>query len=456
MSDDELRHLSPDQVVEQFRRLEAALATAMARIGELEAELVRRSGPPKTPANSSLPPSQGWKRKRPPAPGGKRGARPGHPGHSRAREEPDEVRAYRPTHCRHCGAPLPATAQHLLAQRQVVELPPVRPWVAEHRRYGAWCPQCHRRTKAVYPPGVDPTQVLGPRLEALTVYLHERHHLGYARLQGVYADLFGLALSQGAIGNILARAGERLGPRVSAIREQVRASPVIGSDETSARVQGQNHWQWGFQTPEATYLVIVPRRNADAITTFQAGTVAETWVSDLWKPQLKAAASHPQVCLGHQLRDLQYVIDKEQSAWARACQELFRLAIHRAHQRDQGVLRGAAYTAAVQKLETTCDRLLATPVPGAEASRLWVRFREQRAGLFVFLSDPRVPPTNNGSEQALRNSVVHRKGCGSFRSDWGPGVHAAVTTVLDTARKQGHPLFETLVAALAPPTTARA
>jgi transposase len=456
MSDEELRHLSPDQVVVQFRRLEAALATAVARIAELEAELARRTGPPKTPANSSVPPSQGWKRKRPPAPGGKRGARPGHPGHSRARVEPDAVREYRPTHCRHCGEPLPAAPQHRLAQRQVVELPPVRPWVTEHRRFGAWCSRCHRRTKAVYPPGVDPTQVLGPRLEALTVYLHERHHLGYARLQGVYADLFGLPLSQGAIGNLLARAGERLGPRVSAIREQVRASPVIGSDETSARVHGQNHWQWVFQTPEATYMVIVPRRNADAVTTFQAGTAAETWVSDLWKPQLGAAARHHQVCLGHQLRDLQYVIDKEQSAWARACQELFRLAIHRAHQRDQGALRGVAYTAAVQKIETACDRLLTTPVPGAEASRLWVRFREQRAGLFVFLSDPRVPPTNNTSEQALRNSVVHRKVCGSFRSDWGPAVHAAVTTVLDTARKQGHPIFETLVAALTPPPPTRA
>ncbi len=456
MSEDELRQLSPDEVVVQVRRLEVALAAALARIAELEAELARRSGPPKTPENSSLPPSKGWKRKRPPAPGRKLGPPPGHPGHSRARVAPDEVRAYRPTHCRHCGEALPADRQHLLARRQVVELPPVRSWVTEHRRYGAWCPRCHRRTKAAYPPGVDPTQVLGPRLAALTVYLHERHHLGYARLQGVYADLFGLALSQGAIGNILARASERLGPRVSAIREQVRASPVIGSDETSARVQGQNYWQWVFQTPEATYLVIVPRRNTDAITDFQAGTAAETWVSDLWKPQLKAAAGRHQICLGHQLRDLQYVIDKEQSAWARECQEVFRRAIHRAHQRDQGALRGAAYAAAVQHIEATCDRLLAEPVPGAEASRLWVRFREQRAALFVFLYDPRVPPTNNAAEQALRNSVVHRKVCGSFRSEWGPAVHAAVTTVLDTARKQGLPIFETLAAALAPPTRAPA
>ncbi len=47
MSEDELRQLSPDEVVVQVRRLEVALAAALARIAELEAELARRSGPPK-------------------------------------------------------------------------------------------------------------------------------------------------------------------------------------------------------------------------------------------------------------------------------------------------------------------------------------------------------------------------------------------------------------------------
>jgi transposase len=130
---------------------------------------------------------------------------------------------------------------------------------------------------------------------------------------------------------------------------------------------------------------------------------------------------------------------------------LFRLAIHRAHQRDQGELWGAAYTAAVRKIEAACDALLATPVAGAEASRLWVRFREHRAHLFVFLNDPAVPPTNNASEQALRHSVVHRKVTGGFRSDWGAEAHAIVTTVLDTARKRGEDLLTTLHAAIGNP-----
>jgi transposase len=153
------------------------------------------------------------------------------------------------------------------------------------------------------------------------------------------------------------------------------------------------------------------------------------------------------------LRELQYVVDREQSAWARDCQALFRLAIHRAHQRDQGALWGAAYTATVAAIERRCDVLLATPVAGAEASRLWVRFREHREHLFLFLYDPAVPPTNNASEQALRHSVVHRKVTGGFRSDWGAEAHAILTTVLDTARKRGEDLLTMLHAALGPPAT---
>jgi hypothetical protein len=62
-----------------------------------------------------------------------------------------------------------------------------------------------------------------------------------------------------------------------------------------------------------------------------------------------------------------------------------------------------------------------------------------------------VPPTNNGSELALRHSVVHRKATGGFRSDWGADAHAIVTTVLDTTRKRGEDLLTTLHAALGQP-----
>jgi len=97
MSDDERCEWSPTALVALIRRHEeqlavvtAQLAAAQARIGELEAELARRGGPPKTPEHSSTPPSKGWKRERPPtgAEGAKRGRPVGHPGTSRQRGEP--------------------------------------------------------------------------------------------------------------------------------------------------------------------------------------------------------------------------------------------------------------------------------------------------------------------------------------------------------------------------------
>src|SRR5438552_3675513 len=86
---------------------------------------------------------------------------------------------------------------------------------------------------------VPPSQAtFGPRVEALLAYLHEAHHVSYERLVELCRDVLGLRLSEGAIANALGRVATRAGPLVERIRAQVRASPVINSDETGARVDG--------------------------------------------------------------------------------------------------------------------------------------------------------------------------------------------------------------------------
>src|SRR6202158_5044555 len=151
MSDDERCEWSPTALVALIRRhaeqlavVTAQLAAAQARIGELEAELARRGGPPKTPENSSTPPSKGWKRERPPtgAEGAKRGRPVGPPGTSRQRVEPDWIVLCQPTHCAGCGQDLTAGSQTRVGVSQVVELPPVQPVVLEAWRYTATCPHC--------------------------------------------------------------------------------------------------------------------------------------------------------------------------------------------------------------------------------------------------------------------------------------------------------------------------
>jgi transposase len=240
----------------------------------------------------------------------------------------------------------------------------------------------------------------------------------------------------------------------------VRASPVIGSDETSARVDGRTWWQWVFQTPQASYHTLQPSRSAAVLSEVLEEAVPAVWVSDLYPGQLRHPAQQLQVCLAHQLRDLEYARDcgdraipaRRQAAFSEPMQRLFRAAIHLAHRRDQGQLLrdSAAYQQAVARLERRCDRLLRLRRVAPAGQKLQARYRQHRQSLFVFLHDARVPPTNNGSEQALRPSVVHRKVSGGFRSDWGAAAHATLATVLQTARKRGQDLFDALLAPLGP------
>ena len=258
MDREALQGLSREELIELVIRLgemvvaagqqPERLAELERQLAELQAEVQRLSTPPKTSANSSVPPSVGFKanraeRRR------RRGKWRGHPGTSRRRQRPDVIVRCRPSTCSGCGEPLPLAGQQRVGRSQVVELPPVRPVVIEGWQYAARCRGCGTRTKGAYPAGLEPTRTFGPGIEALLGYFHERHHVGYERLVEVCREVFGLTISEGGIDGALRRLAERARPAYEAIGAQVRAGPVIGSDETGARVAGRTAWHWVFQTP---------------------------------------------------------------------------------------------------------------------------------------------------------------------------------------------------------------
>ena len=82
----------------------------------------------------------------------------------------------------------------------------------------------------------------GPRIEAVLGYFHERHHVVYERLMEICRDVFGLAISEGGIDLAIRRLAERARPTCDGLGTEVRAGPVIGSDETGARVAGRTAW----------------------------------------------------------------------------------------------------------------------------------------------------------------------------------------------------------------------
>ena len=100
----------------QIDRLMAEVTRLSARVRELEAKL---NVPPKTPDNSSLPPSKGQK---PDLPKERKKRRHGHPGVARAlAENPDRIIDARLTACPHCA--------HALGAADQPDIPVPPPWL---------------------------------------------------------------------------------------------------------------------------------------------------------------------------------------------------------------------------------------------------------------------------------------------------------------------------------------
>ena len=159
-----------------------------------------------------------------------------------------------------CGAKLPAPDQVLARAYDHVELPRIKPVTTRINLHRADCRCCGNTITAEPPADMPPGSPFGPGIVALVTYLHGCQMVGYARLAEMLEGLFGLKISEGAIANMLARAAEPFAECAQTIHETVRNSPVIASDETSARVKGKTHWQWTFVAATAVAHLIAPTR----------------------------------------------------------------------------------------------------------------------------------------------------------------------------------------------------
>jgi transposase len=183
--------------------------------------------------------------------------------------------------CPKCQVRFPKAAQ---TPRQVyarIELPPIKPDVTRVRLFGGCCSCCGEQVCVEAPTGLEPGSPFGKSIAALVVYLHYAHAIGIQRLAQLMDDIFGLLISEGAISNILARAREPLLSATAPIRAAVLASPVVCSDETSARVCGKNWWEWVFIGSLAVLHVVHPSRGKAVVQALFGDIKPLVWVSDM-------------------------------------------------------------------------------------------------------------------------------------------------------------------------------
>jgi len=444
MNREALSRLSQDKLIDIILAQARQMETLAARVAELEARLGQ---PPKTPDNSSLPPSRGAKANTPPRPQGlRREASVGRAGGGRRlHPDPDETVEARLKACPHCARRLSAADQKPVKVYDKIEVPPVRPLVTRVVLHGGRCRRCRRRFVAPAPYGLEGGSPFGASIAALAIYLRYAHAIGYERLAALFGHLFGLKISEGALANLFRRAKPRFDHQVTRILARLRSSRLICSDETSARVRGRNHWEWVFQNDAVSVHVIRPSRGRAVPEEVLGGHRPAVWVSDLLGAQ-RGHAEAWQLCLAHQLRDCNFASEAGDAIFAPPLKRLILRAV--AIGRRRARLADATLRQYRQALDRRMDAVMARQPTNKHGIRLRKRFGALRDNLFTFVTDREVPCTNNGSERDLRPSVVFRKVTNGFRADWGAELFAGVRSVIDTGRRHALSPFDAIHRAL--------
>ncbi len=304
----DLTCLSHGEKAALIRALWAQVQALTARVAELEA---KQGEPPKNSDNSSQPPSRDNKPNRADKPKrkGPRKGSLGRKGGGRALSaQPDETVSARPMCCAQCQAAFDAADHQLVNRYDKIELPKVTPVVTRVELYAGHCQACGATTLAPLPEGLEPGSPFSVNIVALALYLRFTHAIGYKRLSRMMLELFGLAISEGALDAAFRRARPRMDAEVGAILARLRRARVVCSDETSVRVAGQTCWNWVFQNGEVVIHVVRHSRGAGVVGEVMDGHRPALWVSDLYSAQQGHAADW-QICLAHQLRDCQFAIE---------------------------------------------------------------------------------------------------------------------------------------------------
>ena len=417
-------------------RLLAQLDEMSKRITALEEENAalqeKLNLPPKTPDNSSTPPARGHKASS--APGSKRKGKPHAGAHRPLHPNPTHKRDVMAAHCQHCAADVSGVAQVALQAYDRVEIAEIKPDITRVTLHGGVCPCCARRFKAAPPQELRPGSPFGPNLRAFVLYLRFAHAISFERLARLMSDLLGLAISEGALVNMLADSRPAFARQASLIRARLLAGTILQSDETSVRVGKRTWWNWVFHHADSACFLIHPNRSRAVVEEFLGDVRPDFWVSDRLASQMGWAKKGHQVCLAHLLRDAQYAIDAGDDVFAPPLARLLREACAVGRRRDQ--LADATLRTYAAKLDQKLDALLRLTPRGSEGGKLVRMIKKFRQHLFVFATNRDLPPTNNGSEQAIRPCVVFRKVTNCFRSEWGAKLYADIRSVLETARRR--------------------
>jgi len=433
---------------------DALIARLMARIEALEAQVARLT---RNSTNSSKPPSSdppGVARQQRQPSGKKRGGQPGHKPHQRKLLPPEQVNALvslLPKECGTCGAKLRGRDPEPL-RHQVVEVPPITPFVTEYEQHALNCEDCGETTRAELPIGV-PVGAFGPRLSAMLAICTAKYRLSKRAVRELFCDFLGVELSLGSVANIEQQVSAALAAPVAEAREYVRLAAAVNADETSWRENKKKAWLWVAATSWVTVFVLATSRGAKVAKEMLGEAFMGVLTTDRWVGYTWVDVARRQICWSHLIRDFQSWVDGRGAgkriglAMLVEARRMFRWW----HRVRDGTLSREQFAKRMRRVQVNVATHL-TKASTCRTRRVRGMAKEMlklESAFWTFIETPGVEPTNNFGERQIRHAVLWRKGCFGTDSAIGSRFVERMLTTIATLRQQQRSVLEFITTACA-------
>ena len=432
-----------------------------SRLAELESALAKAN---KNSSNSSKPPSSditnppkakktpGRPKKR------KRGGQPGHARHTRTPFGDDELDAifdYRDKLCPCCGEILvDADAEPKKLQQMELVDRPVR--IEEHRRVAQTCPHCGGLHFPELPDELIKAGLVGPRLTALVGWLKSVCHMSFSSIRKYFRDVICIPVSRGLLTKLVTKVSQSLKDPYEELLDQLAEEALLNVDETGHKENGKRLWTWCFRAATYTVFKIDPSRGSDVLVKVLGEEFDGLLGCDYFSAYRKYMRLNENValqfCLAHLIRDVKFLCDHpnaDNRDYGDRVLKLLRKLFATIHRHDQYASEVTFRQALERVRNDLCwEAGMETPAT-REAQNLAERFYQHCESYFRFISDPRIDPTNNVAEQAIRFVAIHRRLTQGTRGESGRRWFERICTAAVTCEQQRRSAFAFLCTSVA-------
>jgi IS1 family transposase len=276
--------------------------------------------------------------------------------------------------------------------------------------------------------------LVGPALAAFIGALSLRYRLSRAKIQEFLADWLGLELGTATIERCIHEFGLASEPVVEELLKEVQAAEIANLDETPWYEKGTLRWLWVVVTSSAVVFHIGSRRKEEL-----AALIGDAFLGWLVTDGYGAYRNHPrrQRCLAHLIRKAVALAEGYYGAGCGFGSDLardLRRLIEKVAEGDQSDAAAASIKRLLSRIKQNCQ--FNSHEIEAKVRALAREILNDWDAVIAFVDDPKLPPTNNDAERALRHAVIARRISFGTRTGEGSRFYAAAMSVVETCRKR--------------------